>query len=377
MFLAGLFTDELNYFAPDDIDAHEFEQHVLNHTRTTKVPTPFISTYRSMLAPMHRAIKNKEGAIISIIDSKKLQSQVFSAKQFVRKVGLKIRGYNGAGEYLIWGKVHSKAIICSFKISSLLQIARENPRFESLLQLEVIEAHEKASRSLHRALAKGPEKLDQQSGFLIGELLSLLSVPQQYCHLVGQGIVFSWRMNREEGSWQDFAEGVNSGFSSPSVNQGSSSPASLPVLSDAVNPDVLESFESSDEETVTDGETSSSVGQESDDDEVNDRPCPVGLSTRATTPYSIEFFDADIGSWVRQEDPASEAIMLDDFEVEPLDIVMTNALPSSLPNINNDEIESSTSASSEDAVELIVPQDQFEIDRARVNLFWYSYNGIV
>ncbi|KAF7594779.1 hypothetical protein BBP40_008282 [Aspergillus hancockii] len=370
MFLAGLFIDELDYFAPDDIDAYEFDQHVLNHARTTKVPTPFISTYRSMLAPIHRAIKHKEGAIVTIIDSKRLQTRAFSAKQLVRKVGLKIRGYNGAGEYFIWGKVQPSAIVTSFKLSSLLQIAKEDPRFETLLQLDAIGAHEKASKPLHRALAKGPGKLDRQSGLIIGELLSLVQVPQQYFLLVAQGIAFSWRMNKE-GSWQDFVEGVSNGFASQLASQGLLT--SLTVTSDTAIQDILEPYESSGEDTVIDGEAVPSDDQESDDDLVTSTSCPIGLSTGPSTPYPIEIYDAEIRSWVRQEDPTTEAIILDELEVEPIDIVMTHALPNIFPsaNMDNDDIDSSSSESSEDVIGMpIVPQDQFESDRARVNRFW-------
>ncbi|OGM40487.1 hypothetical protein ABOM_011005 [Aspergillus bombycis] len=373
LFLAGLFIDELDYFAPNDINTKEFEQHVVNHTRPAKVPTPFISTFRSMLAPVHRAIKHKEGAIITMIDSKKLQTQVYSAQKLVRKVGLKVGKYNGGGEFFIWGKVHRSAIISSFKVSSLLQIASEHPHIESILQLDTIGTYEKAGRSLHQVLAKGPGQLDHQSGLIIGELLARLQVPQQYCHSVGQGIAYSWRLNTQKGSWQEFIGGVYSGYSSLSEINNPGTP--LPAILDPDELDLLEP--SSDEDTVTEGESSSdNDDQESEDDPRADTPCPVGLPTRTALP-PIELFDGDSRRWITQENHAREEIIIDNSgtEDEVLDDVYTTvAFSNTLINTNvaNDITESVTSANSEpeliDSRHQPAPGDQFASDRARVNL---------
>ncbi|KAE8353999.1 hypothetical protein BDV28DRAFT_164582 [Aspergillus coremiiformis] len=371
LVLAGLFIDQLDYFAPNDIEENEFDQHIVNHTSIAKVPTPFISTFQSMLCPVHRAIQHKEGAIVTIIDSKKLQTQVFSAKRFIRKIGLKVGNYTGAGEYLIWGKVASSAIICSFKISSLLQITSEYPHIESILQLGVIGTFEKAGRPLHRALANSQHQLDHKSGLVIRELLTRLQVPQQYCHIVAEGIVYSWRFNRKDGSWQDFFEGVRGGDSSqPEVP--------LPHILDADNMDLL--GESSDEDTVTDGE-SYSIDDQSDDGSRADTPCPTERPTRATLPL-VELFDVNNRRWIAQEDDTREAIMIDGSEdeidegtVDIEDILTPNGFSKISLNINTDnhETESSPSASlppvSTGRVRAHQPeqqQDQFAIDRARV-----------
>ncbi|RAQ52905.1 hypothetical protein AFGD_012507 [Aspergillus flavus] len=371
MFLCGLFIDALDYFAPNDITTKEFEQHVANHVRIAKVPTPFISTFRSMLAPVHRAIKYKEGAIVTMIDSKKLQTQVYSAKKLLRKVGLKVGRYNGAGEFFIWGKVHESAIISSFKVTSLLQVASEHPHIESILQLDIIGTYEKAGRPLHQVLAKGPGQLDHQSGSIIGELLARLQVPQQYCHSVGQGIVYSWRLNTKKGSWQEFIEGMNSGYSSLSEVHDPEIP--LPAILD---PDELDPLEpSSDEDTVTEGESSpDNDDQESDDDSRADTPCPVGLPTRAALP-PIELFDGHDRRWIAQEDHTREEIIIDDSSTEDEaidDVFTTVAFSNILFNTNTvDNAESATSTNSEpefiNSRHQPVVGDQFASDRARVN----------
>ncbi|KAE8322030.1 hypothetical protein BDV39DRAFT_218917 [Aspergillus sergii] len=372
MFLAGLFIDTLDYFAPNDITTKEFEQHVANHVRIAKVPTPFISTFRSMLAPVHRAIKYKEGAIVTMIDSKKLQTQVYSAQKLVRKVGLKVGRYNGAGEFFIWGKVHESAIISSFKVSSLLQVASEHPHIESILQLDIIGTYEKAGRPLHQVLSKGPGHLDHQSGSIIGELLARLQVPQQYCHSIGQGIVYSWRLNTKKGSWQEFIGGVNSGYSSLSEVHDPEIP--LPAILDPDDLDLLEP--SSDEDTVTEGESSpDNDDQESDDDSRADTPCPVGLPTRAAL-SSIELFDGHNRTWIAQEDHTREEIIIDDSssEDEAIDDVFTTvAFSNILFNTNTVDDNTESAASTNPEPELIssrhqpVAGDLFASDRARVN----------
>ncbi|KAF5860246.1 hypothetical protein ETB97_001780 [Aspergillus alliaceus] len=372
MFLAGLFTDELEYFAPDDIEAHEFEQHIVNHVSIAKVPTPFISTFRSMLAPVHRAIKHKEGAIVTMIDPQKLPTQVFSAKELLRKIGLRIGRYTGAGEFFIWGKISSSAIISSWKISSLLQITSEHPHIESILQLGIIGAYDKAGRPLHRALEMGKGQLGHQSGLSIGELLARLQVPPQYCHLIAQGIVYSWRFNREESSWEDFIEGVNIGYSSQVHDLW----APLPAISDADNSEMFR--HSSDDDTVTDGGSS----DDDNDDQHNDNDLSADTSEspkRAVLP-TIELFDSSIRRWITQEEHTREGIMADDTGDEIVenveDIFATNGFPNTLFNINmnkNNNVEGSTSESpgpeliETSALHHAVKQDQFASDRARVN----------
>ncbi|GAB1198856.1 hypothetical protein APSETT444_008186 [Aspergillus pseudonomiae] len=372
MFLAGLFIDEMNYFAPNDINTKEFEEHAVNHARIAEVPTPFISTFRSMLAPVHRAINKKEGAIVTMIDSKKLQTQVYSAKKLLRKLGLRVGIYNGAGEFLIWGKVHGSAIISSFKASSLLQIASEYPHIESILQLDTIGTYEKAGRSLHQVLAKGPGQLDHQSGLIIGELLARLQVPQRYCNLVGQGIAYSWRLNTKKGTWQEFIGGIYSGYSSLSEVQNPETP--LSAILDQEDLDLLEP--PSDEDTVTEGESSSDNDDpESDDDPRADTPCPVGLPTRTALP-PIELFDGGSRRWIAQEGCTREEIIIDNSSAEDDvldDVFAAAAFPNTLFNTNtaNDTTESVTSANSEpepiDSRHQPAPGDQFASDRARIN----------
>ncbi|KAL4918972.1 hypothetical protein BDW62DRAFT_210144 [Aspergillus aurantiobrunneus] len=221
MFVAGLFSDTSgDYFCPDDIAEDEFCHLFENHIRIKQTPSPFISTFKSLLAPIHRGLRNKEGASVSLIDAQKLNSNVYSAYDFVRKHKVKIgRTYNGAGEYLVWGTINSDAIICTFKITTLLRIAAENSDMNRLLQLDRISASQKNRKRLHQAMSKDAVYLDKQAGATVGRLLSFLEVPQEYCEIVSEGLAHSWRIKTRYNPWRDFFEGVELELSPvPDVN---------------------------------------------------------------------------------------------------------------------------------------------------------------
>ncbi|KAL3475194.1 hypothetical protein BJX99DRAFT_259660 [Aspergillus californicus] len=214
-FVAGLFADAYSqYFPPDTVSQNEFQQRFLTHIQRDKSPTPFISTFQSLLAPVHRSLRGQEGATVSIIDSKKLNTKVFSAKAFVRqhKVRIPHSNYSGAGEHLVWGQIDHSSIVCSFKITKLLEIAAENPDIESFLQLPKIAAFEKARTPLHRAMSKDAIPLDKRAGAIVGKLLCMLEVPEVYCKIISEGMTYSWRIKTKAMPWGEFFEGVNFGF---------------------------------------------------------------------------------------------------------------------------------------------------------------------
>ncbi|KAL2863841.1 uncharacterized protein BJX67DRAFT_384369 [Aspergillus lucknowensis] len=223
LFVAGLFTNALpDIFAPDTLQQDDFKRRFMSHIRIEKTQSPFISTFQSALAPVHRGLRKQEGATISIIDSRKLKSEVFSAKEFVRKNGVRIGTYNGAGEYLIWGSVEHDAIICSFKISKLLQIAAEHSDICRFLQLDKIAASKRNRWRLHQEMEKEAMQLDKQLGATVGKLLSMLEVPAIYCRMVSEGLAYSWRVKTRNIPWGQFFEGVEFGYSG---ELGSLSPA--------------------------------------------------------------------------------------------------------------------------------------------------------
>lgn len=234
-FVAGLFSDVFQeYFTPDSIAGDKFQYLFENHVRINHTPSPFISTFKSALAPIHRALREEEGASISIIDTKRLKTKVYSSLEYMRqwKVKVKNSNYNGAGEYLVWGQIDD-AIICTFKITTLRRISRENTDISQLLQLHKIAGSKRNRRGLHQAIAKDAIYLDKKAGATVGKLLSLLEVPHEYIGTMSKGIAYSWRVKTRRTPWRDFFEGVELGYRGELVIL---SPELSPFL-DAHNPD--------------------------------------------------------------------------------------------------------------------------------------------
>ncbi|KAL4941403.1 hypothetical protein BDV06DRAFT_236070 [Aspergillus oleicola] len=245
MFIAGQFTGILNaYFEPDTISEEEFCSAFKSHIRRNTVPSPFISTFKSALAPTHRSLRNQEGASVAIIDTSKLKSKVYSAKAFVQKHKLKIGPtYNGAGEYLIWGHINSEAIVCTFQVTTLQRIAAEHLDIGRFLQLETIAAAERNRRKLHNTMANEAVPLDKRAGATVGKLLSLLGVPQQYCK------------DNKRLPWGEFFEGFELGYKGEPV-MDPRSPAPSPLHGADVDVDVDVDSDSGSSDTYSIDETS-------------------------------------------------------------------------------------------------------------------------
>ncbi|KAL4885840.1 hypothetical protein BJY04DRAFT_214038 [Aspergillus karnatakaensis] len=213
MFVAGLFANPaIGYFAPETIPKEEFERRFEDHIRIKRAPSPLISTFRSARAPIHRSLREREGASVSIIDAAKVKSEVYSAMGFVKEHKVKFWTYNGAGEYLIWGKIDRDAIICTFKITTLLMISEEHPDIKRLLQLELMASEKMIRRRLPKKLAETAVRLDDRAGMTIGKLLSILEVPEEHCRTVSEGIAWSWKIKTRYKPWGGFFEGVELGY---------------------------------------------------------------------------------------------------------------------------------------------------------------------
>lgn len=212
LILPGLFSNtEQDPFLPEEIPQTDFENYVRSHVSISKTVTPFVSTFNSPLAPVHRSLRAREGALISIIDSSRLEGHVYSARKLVRDLDIRIPGYRGIGEYLVWGRVPTPAIICSFTTTELVTIANDDTEIAQLLQLDRIEAYKRNQSRLKRALSRGPGKLDRRSGTAVGRLLEKLNLPDAYINRVALGICRSWKFSTS-GSEHDYIKGVRQGF---------------------------------------------------------------------------------------------------------------------------------------------------------------------
>ncbi|CAG7978312.1 unnamed protein product [Penicillium nalgiovense] len=170
IFLAGLFCNG-EWFNPDELSEDRFESFFRSHVTKQEVKTPFISTFRSPLAPLHRALAGGKGAILTVIDTSKLDTKVFYACPLAIRTRTLTRSWKGYGEYLIWGRSHRD-------IGRLLQI----PLIRSVLRCN------QKLREMLAAKKKSPFK----SGRTLGKMLTLLEVPTIHWDNIASRFAKSW-----------------------------------------------------------------------------------------------------------------------------------------------------------------------------------------
>lgn len=134
----------------------------------------------------------------------------------MQDLNIQIPGYRGIGEFLVWGKVPTPAIVCSFTITELMRIANDDAEIRQLLQLDRIEAYKRNQPRLKRVLSRGPGRLDRKSGCAVGRLLARLNLPDDYIDQVSLAICRSWQFSRS-GSEHDYIKGVRHGYMSHST----------------------------------------------------------------------------------------------------------------------------------------------------------------
>lgn len=189
-FLAGLFCNG-EWFNPEDFSEERFESYFRSHVTKQEVKTPFISTFRSPLAPLHRAIANQNGAIVTVIDTSKLDTKVFYASPLAIRTRTLTYSWKGYGEYLIWGRIPTKAIAFSVEIASFEKIVQSRRDISRLLQVPLIRSAPRCKQKLREMLAlkrKSPFK----SGRTLATLLTLLEVPTIHWGNISSRFAKSW-----------------------------------------------------------------------------------------------------------------------------------------------------------------------------------------
>ncbi|KAJ5386803.1 hypothetical protein N7509_009344 [Penicillium cosmopolitanum] len=156
-----------------------------NHVTRERVDSPFISTFKSPLAPIHRAVRHQDGAVICVIDPSKLETNVFKAVPLVEMTNTTLRSWKGFGEYEVWEKIEGPAIVCTFDIGTLMSIDHDSPVIGGFLQLPIICGYGTCSNALHVRL-KSILKSHHDHDMALSRLMELLEVPEQYrasmCH---------------------------------------------------------------------------------------------------------------------------------------------------------------------------------------------------
>ncbi|KAJ5108186.1 hypothetical protein N7456_004861 [Penicillium angulare] len=192
MFRAGMFsTGNSTPFDPDQIPENKFLRLFINHVTKLKVLSPFISTCRLPLTPIHRAFRNRKGATVTIIDPSKLKTVVVKASTLVPLTATKTPRWEGLGEYLVWKEIPKAAMICRFKISRLQKIANEFPDIAAFLQLDLIRSSKFVEKGLYLKLAQNIEAISNPRR-TIERLITLLNVPTEYHQIVAEIFESAW-----------------------------------------------------------------------------------------------------------------------------------------------------------------------------------------
>ncbi|KAJ5151358.1 uncharacterized protein N7482_010610 [Penicillium canariense] len=192
LFRAGSFADTNSpFFGPEDLSEERFLNFFTAHVTREHVLTPFISTCTGPLTPIHRALRKGEGAIVTIIDPLKLRTPVFKAQPLTQITKTTVHRWRGYGEFEIWGLVTTDAIIASFKITTLQEIASVDLEIQQFLQLPLIQLQKTSDLWLRRALLQNiGAYVEHQS--VLERLAEQLGVPIEYCARVAVGIWESW-----------------------------------------------------------------------------------------------------------------------------------------------------------------------------------------
>lgn len=178
--VAGLFRVS-DFVSPGKVSNLEFETYFRNHVSKKKTLSPFISFFRSPLAPIHRAMQSQQPqtATLVVIDTTRLETKVFSAHQLAEHyVGTFTYSWRGWGEFEVWGRVPAQAIVFTSKISTIvnLALASSNRDINRLLQLSVIRDSLRCNKALRDKLA-AKRKSPYKSGRTFGKFLTLLKFP--------------------------------------------------------------------------------------------------------------------------------------------------------------------------------------------------------
>ncbi|CAG7923168.1 unnamed protein product [Penicillium olsonii] len=195
-FLSGLFCVEFP-FNREEITNQEFVKHFVQHVTKKKRLTPFISTFRSPLAPIHRALNSQKPASLAIIDTRKLQTEVFSAHPIAKYTCTFTTQWRGYGEYLIWGHVPSEAVIFLSPINRIENLATEHSDINRLLLLDFLRDRLFCDQSLRFRLS-AKRKSPYKSGRTFGKLLFILNFPRLYWEYAANTFMKCWGWEEAE-----------------------------------------------------------------------------------------------------------------------------------------------------------------------------------
>lgn len=305
-FVAGLFMEGERRIVPvTQYSFDEFDRMFQNHVHWRYITTPFISTFSDLLAPVHRALRRKEGASLAVIDTKHIRQPIYSASDLIKEKGLRIgRKYTGRAEYLIWGSIPEEAIVTTFKISALQQIAERHSDIARLLQLDGIARMKRCGKYLEELIKKGPGRLNKECGSIVGRCLRIVKVPPSLAIDLAILVAEAW-MFPKEGSMPDYIAGIEAAYA-----QSLPGPTVYP-LGDRVSPEVVLVSESSDTESDKEENdlTREEDTSEDDGDNVITTPCPSPRSGRTRRELNVAVAEGDLSPFQLPTPKLSSPVM--------------------------------------------------------------------
>ncbi|KAJ5774239.1 hypothetical protein N7457_009135 [Penicillium paradoxum] len=206
-FRAALFCNG-EWFNPEDFSETRFLNFFRSHVTKQKTKTPFISTFLSPLAPIHRALASQKGAIVTVIDTSKLNTKVFYACPLAVRTRSLVHMWKGYGEYLIWGHIPTEAIVSTLEIARLEEIANSHRDINRLMQISLISSLKYCDNHLRDMLAS-KTKSPFKSGRTLGKLLTLLQVPMVHWDNIAPRFAKTWGWKSKKEVVQ-FCNGVKS-----------------------------------------------------------------------------------------------------------------------------------------------------------------------
>lgn len=219
-FQAGAFeaahsTAELSKL--EGMDRQDFLLAFKNHVNRAPVPSPFISTFQSPLAPIHRALRYQDGAAVSVIDPSKLTTEVFKASPLVEITNTALENWKGFGEYEVWKEIPPSAIVCTFSISELIQVAKNNLVIYDFLQIHLIHSARYCTRFLYSKLADAL-KSHRKKDTALKRLMELFEVPQDYRDLMCRCFKKAWLAGTPGQEYEEPEDGPRSDLSENDKN---------------------------------------------------------------------------------------------------------------------------------------------------------------
>ena len=200
---AGLFQNSREKLPPPpDIDSEAFRKEAAKHFSWIREPTPFISTYESILPVLHRGLLSSMDASIAVIDlhtvsrsQRRDQSKVYVAAHLIQRLGLRqeAHGYRAISEWLVWGMIHEEAIVATFKIKDLRTFLAGSPDVRNVLRFPEIENSRNANE--YREKLEGNfNQVGRASGRVVGKFLNFIALPEFYIQKAASKISRDWHL---------------------------------------------------------------------------------------------------------------------------------------------------------------------------------------